>query len=62
MDKNNDDWDPELKIWKNNKAKSNNESLPKPLWIFGYGSLCFKANFPFVKKMDCMVKDWTRRF
>ena len=33
-----------------------------PIWVFGYGSLIFKADFPFIKKKSAFIKDWERRF
>lgn len=32
------------------------------LWIFGYGSLVWKTNFPFIKKYPGYIKGYTRRF
>lgn len=31
-------------------------------WIFGYGSLMWKTNFPFIKKYSGYIKGYTRRF
>lgn len=31
-------------------------------WIFGYGSLMWKTNFPFIKKHPGYIKGYTRRF
>lgn len=31
-------------------------------WIFGYGSLMWKTNFPFIKKYPGYIKGYTRRF
>lgn len=31
-------------------------------WIFGYGSLVWKTNFPFIKKYPGYIKGYTRRF
>ena len=33
-----------------------------PIWIFGYGSLIFKADFPFIKRKPALIRDWERRF
>lgn len=32
------------------------------LWIFGYGSLIWKANFPFVSKVPGFIEGYERRF
>ncbi|PUA18777.1 gamma-glutamylcyclotransferase [Glaciimonas sp. PCH181] len=32
------------------------------VWLFGYGSLIFKADFPFVEKRPALIRNWTRRF
>ena len=34
----------------------------KPLWIFGYGSLIFKADFPFLERKPAIISGWERRF
>uniref|UniRef100_A0A1B6D480 glutathione-specific gamma-glutamylcyclotransferase n=1 Tax=Clastoptera arizonana TaxID=38151 RepID=A0A1B6D480_9HEMI len=33
-----------------------------PLWIFGYGSLIWKADFPFIEKTSGYIKSYVRRF
>lgn len=32
------------------------------LWLFGYGSLIFKADFEFIDKRPASIANWTRRF
>lgn len=32
------------------------------VWLFGYGSLIFKADFPFIERRPATIKGWTRRF
>lgn len=32
------------------------------VWLFGYGSLIFKADFPFVERRPASIRNWTRRF
>ena len=32
------------------------------IWLFGYGSLIFKADFPFIERRPASIGGWTRRF
>ena len=32
------------------------------VWLFGYGSLIFKADFPFLERRPASIDNWTRRF
>ena len=32
------------------------------VWLFGYGSLIFKADFPFIERRPASIRDWSRRF
>jgi cation transport regulator ChaC len=54
-------WDATMGVWVGNKAAGTAE-IPDPLWIFGYGSLCWKSEFPFERKVDCSLQGWTRLF
>lgn len=35
---------------------------PESLWVFGYGSLVWRADFDFVEARACVVDHWARRF
>jgi cation transport regulator ChaC len=32
------------------------------LWLFGYGSLIYKTEFPYLERRPAFIRDWTRRF
>jgi cation transport regulator ChaC len=32
------------------------------VWLFGYGSLIYKADFPFLERRPASIRGWTRRF
>jgi cation transport regulator ChaC len=32
------------------------------VWLFGYGSLIFKADFPFIERRPASIQGWSRRF
>jgi len=32
------------------------------IWVFGYGSLIFRADFPYVAREQANVRGWVRRF
>jgi cation transport regulator ChaC len=32
------------------------------VWLFGYGSLIFKADFPFLDRRPASISGWSRRF
>ncbi len=32
------------------------------IWVFGYGSLIYKVDFPFIEKAPASIIGWQRRF
>lgn len=32
------------------------------VWLFGYGSLIFKADFPYIERQPASIGGWSRRF
>lgn len=32
------------------------------VWLFGYGSLIYKTDFPYLERRPASIADWTRRF
>ncbi|MHB1272579.1 MAG: gamma-glutamylcyclotransferase [Rhodanobacter sp.] len=32
------------------------------VWLFGYGSLIYKADFPYIERRPASIRHWTRRF
>lgn len=34
----------------------------QPVWLFGYGSLIFKVDFPFLERRPARIHGWERRF
>lgn len=37
-------------------------AVAPPLWVFGYGSLIYKADFPYLERWPAMISGWQRRF
>lgn len=43
----------------------NNDQLPddgRPVWLFGYGSLIYKAGFDYIETRTATIQGWKRRF
>src|SRR5471032_3029634 len=32
------------------------------VWLFGYGSLIYKTDFPYLERRPASIANWTRRF
>ena len=41
---------------------SSSSSLPSPLWLFGYGSVCWKPSFPYTERKKAYIEGFLRRF
>jgi cation transport protein ChaC len=55
-------WNAQLGVWEGNAANLGTKGVPSPLWIFGYGSLCWKADFPAEEQFVGRVSGWRRLF
>ena len=43
-------------------ARPDGDALQGDVWLFGYGSLIFKADFPFLERRPASIEGWARRF
>ena len=39
-----------------------NDEPDTSIWLFGYGSLIYKVDFPFLERRRARIRGWTRRF
>ena len=44
-----------------NKYRQNLDDYEE-IWLFGYGSLIYKVDFPYVEKLPASIEGWERRF
>src|SRR5690554_7801732 len=44
-----------------NRAQYNFEGI-ESVWLFGYGSLIYKVDFPFLEQRPATIRGWARRF
>lgn len=47
------------------KHRRNNDGLQKmndDLWIFGYGSIIWRVDFPYLERRTAFIRNWSRRF
>ena len=56
------EWDAAKGVWVGEKAAGDEIDIPSPLWIFGYGSLCWKTEFPFVERFTATLDGYSRLF
>ncbi len=38
------------------------KDLESPVWVFGYGSLIYKVDFPYRTQKPAYIRNWCRRF
>lgn len=44
-----------------NRSRQNFEGVSS-VWLFGYGSLIYKVDFPFLEQRPAFIEGWARRF
>jgi cation transport regulator ChaC len=40
----------------------NQHSAQAQIWLFGYGSLIYKVDFPYIERRPASIRHWARRF
>ncbi|MDX5329335.1 MAG: gamma-glutamylcyclotransferase, partial [Marinobacter sp.] len=44
-----------------NRTRYNFDGIDS-VWLFGYGSLIYKVDFPFLEQRPASIRGWARRF
>ncbi|MGI9335904.1 MAG: gamma-glutamylcyclotransferase [Gammaproteobacteria bacterium] len=44
------------------RSSINAEKRPLEVWLFGYGSLIWRPDFPFLERAPARIRGWERRF
>ncbi|MEO6925206.1 MAG: gamma-glutamylcyclotransferase [Rhodanobacter sp.] len=44
-----------------NRLRNQHGEQPQ-VWLFGYGSLIYKVDFPYIEQRPACIRNWTRRF
>ena len=58
-----DRFDASMGVWKGERALfSTQHRIPSPLYIFGYGSLCWKPDFKYKSSFVATLTGWRRVF
>ncbi|CEM01875.1 unnamed protein product [Vitrella brassicaformis CCMP3155] len=56
-------WDSTLGVWVGSRARADDSFVvPSPLWLFGYGSLCWKADVPYEEQFVGFIQGYERKF
>lgn len=45
-----------------NRVRDDLPDDDRPVWLFGYGSLIYKVDFPYIECRPARIRGWVRRF
>ncbi|MFE8071143.1 gamma-glutamylcyclotransferase [Marinobacteraceae bacterium S3BR75-40.1] len=57
----NEHEDPGANTIEHNRLRQNFEGV-ESVWLFGYGSLIYKVDFPYLERRPARIEGWARRF